>query len=111
MAPQRYAVKMKGAAIFGFIITFLAATSVWGKIGGGDITFRVRSQGDVVFSHDYHVGKNGLKCAECHRLYGISKMRGEATMDDMQKGKYCGACHNARRAFGVRERCDRCHKK
>ena len=89
----------------------MMTTSAWGKVGGGDITFSVKDQGNVFFSHDVHVVKNGLRCAECHRLYAISNMRGGATMNDMQKGKYCGACHNARRAFGVRESCGRCHKK
>jgi len=102
---------MKRAAVYGIIITFLMTTAAWGKVGGGDITFRVRTQGDVFFSHDVHVAKNGLKCTECHRLYAISNMSGGTTMNDMQKGKYCGACHNAKRAFDVRERCERCHKK
>jgi c(7)-type cytochrome triheme protein len=102
---------MKRTAISGIIITLLMTASAWGKVGGDDITFRVKAQGDVVFSHDIHVVKNNLKCAECHRLYAISNMHGGATMGDMQKGKYCGACHNAQRAFGIRERCDRCHKK
>jgi c(7)-type cytochrome triheme protein len=33
-----------------------------------------------------------------------------ATMDDMEIGQSCGACHNGEKAFGV-ENCDPCHIK
>ena len=66
--------------------------------------------GAIVFSHDAHVDMFG--CDECHpRLFqarrGANKV---ATMDDMEIGQSCGACHNGGKAFGV-ENCDPCHIK
>jgi len=31
-------------------------------------------------------------------------------MADMEKGLYCGACHDGQRAFTVKGNCDKCHK-
>jgi c(7)-type cytochrome triheme protein len=94
----------------GAMALLLPASVSWGKIGG-DITFRVKGASNVKFSHDIHVGRNGLKCAECHRLYNIAKMSSGTRMTDMQNGKYCGACHNGQKAFGVKDSCQRCHNK
>jgi c(7)-type cytochrome triheme protein len=35
------------------------------------------------------------------------------TMKDMEAGKFCGACHNGTKAFGVKDAasCAKCHKK
>lgn len=101
---------MKKVVVPGFLIILLLTSTAWAAIGGGDVTFRVKDARNVVFSHDIHVGKNSLKCAECHRLYNIAKMSNGTTMEDMQKGKYCGACHNEQRAFGVKAHCERCHR-
>jgi c(7)-type cytochrome triheme protein len=32
-------------------------------------------------------------------------------MDEMEKGKSCGACHDGKTAFTVKENCDTCHHK
>ncbi len=101
---------MKKSIGLGMVLTMFLFSSSWGAIGGGDIVFKVNGSPKVLFSHEVHVGKNGLKCAECHQLYAIAKMSNGTTMTDMQKGKYCGACHNARRAFGVSDNCGRCHR-
>jgi c(7)-type cytochrome triheme protein len=95
----------------GVIIILFLGSAAWCKVGGGDITFKVNGSSDVLFSHDVHVGQKALKCAECHQLYAIAKISKGTTMEDMRKGKYCGACHNSQRAFGINENCERCHKK
>ena len=105
----REAVIMKKKSFYAGVMILLLVSAAWGKVGGGDITFKVKGSSDVVFSHDVHVG-NGLRCAECHQLYAIAKMSNGTTMNDMQRGKYCGACHNAQRAFGVKDNCKRCHR-
>lgn len=92
------------------LFILLLSSTAWAKVGGGDITFSVKNNKNVVFSHDIHIGQKGLKCAECHNLYSISKMSNGATMEDMRKGKYCGACHNDQRAFSVKANCERCHR-
>jgi c(7)-type cytochrome triheme protein len=103
---------MKKAFVLCILVSIFLTTTVWGKIGGGDITFKVNKEtGDVIFSHDHHAGKTGLKCKECHELLQISKMSNNATMNSIITGKYCGACHNAKRAFGIKENCVHCHRK
>ncbi len=102
---------MKGRGTIAVVFCLLAASAAWGKVGGGDITFSVTGASDVVYSHEFHIAKAGLKCTDCH--YQIFNMREEVrrwTMADMVKGKSCGACHNGQRAFAVQENCTKCHK-
>ncbi len=81
------------------------------KVGGGDITFSVTGAANVVYSHEAHVSRAGLKCADCHnKIFKPAKMQGQATMADMQNGLSCGACHNGQKAFTVKANCARCHK-
>ncbi len=102
---------MKKAFGFSVAAMLLLTSAAWAKIGGGDITFRVKGEENVVYSHDTHVGK-GLKCTDCHyALYTTMAKHSKATMADMQKGRSCGACHNGQKAFDVRGNCKRCHKK
>ena len=69
------------------------------------------SEGPVVFSGKSHF-KAGLRCKDCHD--GIfQKKRGQAmTMKEMDEGKYCGACHNGKKAFSTADKknCGRCHR-
>lgn len=98
--------------LIGFVVFALFAPSlVWGKIGGGDIVLHPSGAGNVTYSHDVHVGKFGLKCRECHpALFKMANGFGTATMADMESGKACGACHNGKRAFAVKENCAKCHQ-
>lgn len=103
---------MKKAFVSGILVSLFLTATVWGKIGGGDILFKVNTEaGDVIFSHDQHAGKTGLKCKECHELLQISKMSRNASMNSISSGKYCGACHNDTRAFGIKKNCAKCHRK
>lgn len=71
-----------------------------------NITFRVQPTGDVVFVHEPHTKR--LICGACHpRLFKPGRNR-SVTMAEMEKGKSCGACHNAKRAFALAD-CSRCH--
>jgi c(7)-type cytochrome triheme protein len=65
----------------------------------------------VTFDHAPHT--QWLACSSCHPSpYPLGKNRKPvtATMEDMEKGKSCGACHGPA-AFSVREGCLRCHPK
>lgn len=65
--------------------------------------------GAVTYSHTVHLGK-GYKCTECHS--GRFKMKAGAdkiTMDDIKAGKFCGACHDGKKAFNTDD-CTKCHK-
>lgn len=75
----------------------------------------------AVFSHKKHLLRENLKCTQCHPKIFIMKVgdknnvrRSKAfTMANMRKGKYCGTCHNGKKAFSVADlsSCKRCHPK
>jgi c(7)-type cytochrome triheme protein len=49
-------------------------------------------------------------CNECHPdLFKAERGVNKATMEEMEKGQSCGACHDGSTAFGVAEACDSCH--
>jgi c(7)-type cytochrome triheme protein len=103
---------MKKLIGLGLFVALLAPSLVWSKVGGGDVTYRPPGADMVVFSHDLHVGKASLKCNDCHyKLFSIAgKNKRKATMDDMGKGRSCGACHNGTQAFAIKQNCKKCHK-
>ena len=71
----------------------------------------------AVFSHKKHTDREKLKCIECHPKVFIMKVgsnvvkKGQLTMAEMSKGKYCGNCHNDDKAFSVTsvQHCKKCH--
>lgn len=102
---------MKTVYAFWIVVVLLVPSAVWAKIGGGDTTFHVTGAADVVYSHDDHVGKFGVKCKQCHhQLYTTVAGHLKSTMADMRNGKSCGACHNGKNAFDVKKDCAKCHK-
>jgi c(7)-type cytochrome triheme protein len=73
-----------------------------------ELRYKVEGLGAVSFSHKFHGGV--FTCKECHpKLFKMKKTQGKMTMDEMGKGKFCGACHNGDVASSVTE-CDKCHK-
>jgi len=71
-------------------------------------------EGAVQFDGTVHA-KKGLTCDACH-VNGVFYTRKGAdpiTMDSLKKDKYCGYCHNGKRAFSTKTKadCKRCHKK
>ncbi|HXX53564.1 MAG TPA: cytochrome c3 family protein [Thermodesulfovibrionales bacterium] len=59
------------------------------------------------FNHDTHAK---LGCKECHTgIFQMKKGSSVMTMDAMYRGKYCGACHNGKKAFGLSQ-CALCHE-
>jgi c(7)-type cytochrome triheme protein len=71
----------------------------------------------AVFSHKKHTEREQLRCIECHpRVFkmkvGDSVVKGSnLTMKEMQKGSFCGNCHDGEKAFDVTsiEHCQKCH--
>jgi len=93
------------------VLVLLCGSVALAVVGGGDITLKNKG-GNTVFSHDTHVEGAGLKCQVCHsKLYTNAKQHKAVTMKAMEQGKSCGACHNGKAAFGVKERCESCHTK
>ena len=82
------------------------------RIGGGDIAFKGGMAGDAIFRHDTHAMDAGFKCTDCHDSLYVTKQKDKrVSMEQMQKGKSCGACHNGKKAFDVSSDCSNCHKK
>jgi c(7)-type cytochrome triheme protein len=75
-----------------------------------DVDFKLKDSGDVKFSHEFHAGL--YKCGDCHiKLYLPSAKNKRISMEEMEKGRSCGACHiESKEAFSVKANCDRCHK-
>lgn len=71
----------------------------------------------AVFSHKKHTERERLRCIDCHPRVFIMKVgknvvkKGQLTMSEMKKGKYCGNCHDGSKAFSVSaiDSCHRCH--
>jgi len=71
-----------------------------------EVVFKVKETGPTVFSHANHVEM--YSCGSCHtKLYSLAPNK-RVSMAAMEKGKSCGACHNAKDAFAVSQ-CDKCH--
>lgn len=66
----------------------------------------------VIYSHEKHIAL-GLTCDDCHpaifemRL-GMADATKKFNMKSIYEGKYCGACHDSEKAFGL-EKCSGCH--
>ncbi|HEY6873184.1 MAG TPA: cytochrome c3 family protein [Geobacteraceae bacterium] len=74
----------------------------------GVITFK-NEGGEVKFSHEFHLGM--YKCEDCHtKLFPFKTGVQHVAMGGMEQGKACGACHNGKDAFTVKENCEKCHK-
>jgi len=91
------------------LVVLLAATQAVAVTAGKSVEWNT-SMGKVVFKGDDHAGK-GLKCAECHpKIFKMKKDAADMKMADLNAGKFCGECHNGKRAFKTTS-CAKCHKK
>ena len=75
------------------------------------VTFKNEDAGDIRFSHYQHLEILGKDCVLCHNnVFHIDpKKNPEFSMEEMEQGKSCGACHNGDKAFSVDDNCDSCH--
>ena len=80
---------------------------------GKTVDFEGGPMGKVVFDGKTHVDK-GLKCTDCHtKIFPMKKGTEKIKMDDINKGNFCGVCHNGEKAFKSSDpvNCAKCHKK
>ena len=106
-------------AAFLWLVLLAASTSAAAAAPvTGDIVFERKTKGfdefvPAIFPHWVHRVK--YKCYVCHNDTVGFKMKAgsiDITMDMIEEGKYCGACHKGRPAFAVSfETCNRCHRK
>ncbi len=77
-----------------------------------DIVLNKRSEQEgerpVVFPHWFH--RIRFQCRVCHTELGFEMRAGanNVTMDEISKGKFCGACHNGSIAWSI-DNCGLCH--
>ncbi len=72
-----------------------------------DRVFKIKDAGTVRFSHTKH--RVNLTCGQCHNsIVAPGSASRRYTMDEMDKGKSCGTCHDGKTAFSVKA-CSKCH--
>jgi c(7)-type cytochrome triheme protein len=94
-------------------------------LAGGDAVYG--AQGDLVFEREgkaegsgafppsvfpHWVHRTRYRCYVCHPApFTMQQGANAITMDSIQQGQFCGACHNGKTAFAADfENCARCHK-
>lgn len=101
---------MKKIMAVAAVVVLAAATQALAVSAGKTLEWPT-SAGKVVFKGDDHAGK-GLKCNECHtKIFKMKKGAAPMKMADINAGKYCGECHNGKKAFKPAGNCAKCHKK
>src|SRR3972149_5580211 len=105
------------ALAIGLGIAVIALAPVGAQVKGpADFTFEQGkdSPGPITFSHEKHKEK-AEKCTVCHtKVFQMKKGKtGPLTMAAMNEGKFCGACHDGKAAFAVKDQanCSKCHMK
>ncbi|MBI4685783.1 MAG: hypothetical protein HY755_11370 [Nitrospirae bacterium] len=97
------------------LIAIAFVGSAMAVMSGKTIEFAGGDQGKVVFNGKTHADK-GNKCPDCHpKLFGPMaphKERIKITKADHVPEKFCGTCHDGKKAFAQDEaNCVKCHKK
>lgn len=104
---------MKKMLILVAVLSLSIVTVAVAVPSGKTLIFDKSSMGTVTFSGKIHK-EAGLKCAECHNKDMFPKMKQGTvaiTMNEIYAGKFCGVCHNGKRAFEAKKNCNRCHVK
>ncbi|PLX91556.1 MAG: cytochrome C, partial [Desulfuromonas sp.] len=75
-----------------------------------EITIPEEDAGDVLFSHEVHTSMFG--CSDCHAdiFKPAAGKNPKTSMEAMEDGESCGACHDGDSAFSVAEDCEACHQ-
>jgi len=103
--------------LFNAVILFLAVflfPAVSSAVPEGiNLTWPGGGAGKVTFDGTKHA-KKGYHCETCHisGLFQTKKNADIMTMEAMKQGKFCGICHNGKKAFSTTDpkKCHECHK-
>jgi len=113
LGKEIFKISIISICILGFV-AFGTAYAQQKKVGGGDIKYEATgSLTPVVFSHESHVNQHKVKCTDCHpKIFKTKKSDLKMTQADFAQGKYCGVCHDGKKAFSAQEKadCAKCHK-
>lgn len=104
---------MKKGLLICAIFVLIAGFAIASTTGGGDRTFKPEKAKPVFFSHDRHVTLSGKKCSACHyHTFQMAEGSFQMNMEKLNKGEFCGICHNGQRAFDAKDKanCEKCHK-
>lgn len=90
--------------------------ALWVHVGAanggtlGDVVYSRRGEpANIALAYFPHwVHRVEYKCYACHDELFPMRRGANPTMAAMARGESCGACHNARIAFGL-DMCQRCH--
>lgn len=100
-------------AIVGMLFVCSLGSSALAVQPGKKLEFKGSPEGTVIFDGTIH--KNaGITCKDCHNPVMFPEMKKgtiKITMKDLYAGKYCGRCHDGKRAFRILANCSRCHHK
>lgn len=104
---------MKANALLATAIIALSFTGTAYAVGEGKVVeFTGSPKGVVVFNGQAH--KNaGITCGDCHNPAVFPEMKKggvKIVMSDLYAGKYCGKCHDGKKAFKIADNCVRCHR-
>jgi c(7)-type cytochrome triheme protein len=99
------------AALLALLATLAPVDS--GLAVDGDIVFGRQAQpgGTPPATFPHWVHRIRFKCYACHpAIFEMKAGANKITMDAIQAGKFCGACHNGTTAWEVSfDTCNRCH--
>lgn len=95
-------------------LTFLLLPTVSSAVPEGiNLTWPGGGAGKVTFDGTKHAKKE-YRCETCHiaGLFQTKKNADIMTMEAMKKGKFCGVCHDGKKAFSTTDpkKCNDCHK-
>ncbi len=94
-----------------FLIAFTTSALAIGP--GKTLEWKNGAAGKVIFDGKVHADK-GQKCADCHpKIFKMKFGNAKMKMADLNAGKFCGECHNGKKAFKTSDSatCNKCHKK
>jgi len=106
--------KMKLTGIFAIFAALTLSIGNAMAVPSGKTVEFANPRGKVTFDGKVHADR-GLKCADCHtkpKLFEMKKGGDKMAMAAMNEGKFCGACHDGKKAFSVKPPADcvKCHK-
>jgi c(7)-type cytochrome triheme protein len=104
------------STVFALLVMALSV-SAFAVPPGMTVLFEPEGIGSVTFSGKIHADQ-GFKCPDCHpKLFKQKQGSNPITMSAINKGEYCGACHNEKavspkgvQVFGPKKHCFRCHE-
>lgn len=105
--------KLKTLTLIPIVVLAFVSSNGFAVPPGKTVEFPDGEAGKVIFSGSVHAEK-GLKCMDCHpKIFPMKKPTEELKMSDLIAGKYCGECHDGKKAFSSEkyDDCSKCHKK